>query len=61
MKIIIAACLLIAGCDGQSIYKCVDGTLYARVGKEAWRGVDAAPAHKGFTPTPCKPADTEAK
>jgi len=61
MKILIAACLLLAGCDQIPTYKCIDGNLYQRMGgpDKPWSGVDAAPSHKGFTPTPCKPADTE--
>lgn len=63
MKIIAVACLMLAGCDPMPAYKCIDGALYQRYGGagQPWQGVDGAPSHKGFTPTPCKPGDTEVK
>jgi len=55
---VLALLILLTGCDPEPQYKCIDGALYTRfVGDQSWKGVDAAPSHTGFTPTPCKPAD----
>jgi hypothetical protein len=63
MKILVAAALLLlVGCDQIPRYKCIDDVLYRRFGADGpWQGVDGAPSHKGFTPTPCKASETEVK
>lgn len=63
MRAALAACLLLAGCGyGWPVeqYKCFDGTLYSRYPNEgAWRQVDGAPSHSGFTQVPCREVKDE--
>lgn len=57
MRYLLVACLLLAACDGPQ-FSCIDGVKYLRR-NDMWEMVDAAPAHKGITPTPCKPSNPE--
>lgn len=54
-------CLSLFGCDSYHYEeKCVDGKTYFRTDPQhAWKLLDAAPNHKGITPTPCVMAPTQ--
>jgi hypothetical protein len=60
MKYLLIACALLAACDGPR-FACIDGAMYLKAPGEGgvWRMVDAAPAHQGITPIPCKQSNPE--